>query len=93
MRPHAMSNYLTTLQMSDLVPQSLRPLMLRRAGVAISGGETMPQVPAFHSSKEKHHHNNSKCGPGSEIPLHNRAPGTGFKPLCADCAKLNAAGK
>jgi hypothetical protein len=27
----------------------------------------MPQVPAFHSIKE-HHRNNSRCGPGSEIP-------------------------
>jgi hypothetical protein len=53
----------------------------------------MPQVPAFHSAKERHHHNNSKCGPGSEIPRTNRLSGTGNKPLCSDCQKLNAAGK
>jgi hypothetical protein len=53
----------------------------------------MPQVPAFHSIHEKHHHNNSRCGPGIEIPPHNRRPGTGNKPLCQDCAKLNAQGK
>jgi hypothetical protein len=53
----------------------------------------MPHVPAFHSVKEAHHHNNSRCGPGSEIPAHNRVAGTGNKPLCKDCAKLNSEGK
>jgi hypothetical protein len=53
----------------------------------------MPQTQAWHSSKENHHHNNTRCGPGSEIPPHNRLPGTGNKPLCRDCAKLNAEGK
>lgn len=53
----------------------------------------MPQVAAFHSEKQSHHHNNSKCGPGSEIPRHNRKAGAGNKPLCADCAKLNKDGK
>jgi len=53
----------------------------------------MPKVPAFHSVKENHHHDNSKCGPGSEIPPANRVAGTGGKPLCKDCAKLNSEGK
>ena len=53
----------------------------------------MPQTSAWHSIKENHHHNNTKCGPGSEIPPHNRVAGTGQKPLCRDCAKLNAEGK
>jgi hypothetical protein len=53
----------------------------------------MPKVPAFHSVKENHHHDNSKCGPGSEIPATNRVAGTGGKPLCKDCAKLNGEGK
>jgi len=53
----------------------------------------MPQTNAWHSVKEPHHHNNTRCGPGSEIPQHNRLPGTGNKPLCRDCAKLNAEGK
>lgn len=53
----------------------------------------MPQTFPWHSIKENHHHNNTKCGPGSEIPRHNRQSGTGGKRLCADCAKLNTAGK
>ena len=53
----------------------------------------MPKVPAFHSVKEPHHHDNSKCGPGSEIPPQNKQSGTGGKPLCKDCASLNAQGK
>ena len=62
-------------------------------GIVFRQEQKMPQVPAFHSVKENHYHNNSKCGPGSEIPAHNRRPGTGNKQLCADCVKLNAAGK
>jgi hypothetical protein len=53
----------------------------------------MPQTSPWYSIKENHHHNNTKCGPGSEIPSHNRVAGTGNKPLCRDCAKLNVDGK
>ena len=53
----------------------------------------MPKVAPFHSAKEPHHHDNSKCGPGSEIPPHNKVPGTGGKPLCKDCKKLDDAGQ
>lgn len=53
----------------------------------------MPAMPAWNSKKENHYHNNSKCGPGSEIPPHNHEAGTGGKPLCKDCAKLNSEGK
>ena len=48
---------------------------------------------AWHSIKEGVHHDNTKCGPGSEIPAHNRQSGTGGKPLCKDCADLDRAGK
>jgi hypothetical protein len=50
----------------------------------------MPKVAPFHSKKDNHYHDNSKCGPGSEIPPHNKEAGTGGKQLCKDCAKLNA---
>ena len=53
----------------------------------------MPRAYPWHSIKENHHHDNSKCGPGSEIPPNNRVNGTGGKPLCRDCAKLNSEGK
>jgi len=54
----------------------------------------MPQVPAFHWERDKEkYHNNSKCGPGSEIPPQHRIPGTGGKKLCDNCARLNAEGK
>jgi hypothetical protein len=53
----------------------------------------MPKVIPFHSAKEYHHHDNSKCGPGSEIPPHNKLSGTGGKPLCKDCSKLDSEGK
>ena len=55
----------------------------------------MARVAPFHSSHPNttHYHNNSKCGPGSEIPRHNRKSGSGNKKLCEQCAKLNSEGK
>jgi len=56
----------------------------------------MPKVSPFHSNHVPHdktHHDNSKCGPGSEIPAHHRVSGTGGKPLCAHCKKLDDEGK
>jgi hypothetical protein len=53
----------------------------------------MPKTSPWYSEKENHHHDNTKCGPGSEIPAHNRKAGTGGKPLCKDCAKLDSEGK
>ncbi len=47
----------------------------------------------WNSVKENHHHDNDRCGPGSEIPAHNRQSGTGGKPLCKDCAKLDREGR
>jgi len=53
----------------------------------------MPITSPWHSVKRQEYHNNTKCGPGSEIPPHNRQSGTGNKPLCKDCADLNKQGK
>lgn len=55
----------------------------------------MPKVPAFHSIKEssKVHHNNSKCTEGNNIERENKRDGTGGKPLCDHCKRLNEEGK
>jgi len=53
----------------------------------------MAQTSPWHSTKEPHHHNNTRCGAGSKVPQNIRMTGTGDKPLCKDCAKLNAEGK
>ncbi len=53
----------------------------------------MPKVAPWHSVKEPHHHDNTRCGPGSEIPAHNRESGTGGKPLYLDCKALNDKGE
>jgi hypothetical protein len=53
----------------------------------------MPSTLAWHSKNQRHYHSNSKCGPGSKIPAHERLPGTGRMPQCKDCAKLNQEGK
>jgi hypothetical protein len=36
----------------------------------------MTTVAPWHSKKENHYHNNDRCGPGGEIPQHNREAGT-----------------
>jgi hypothetical protein len=55
---------------------------------------TMPTVSAFHRDREgEKYHDNSQCGPGSEIPVKDRVPGKGGKDHCDVCADLNAKGK
>ena len=54
----------------------------------------MPQVAPWHWDRDKEkYHNNTRCGPGSEIPQQHRISGTGGKKFCQQCAKLNAEGK
>ena len=53
----------------------------------------MPKVSPWHSTKENHYHDNTKCGPGGEIPKLNRVVATGGKKKCKDCAKLDSEGK
>lgn len=54
----------------------------------------MPKTSPWHSRKERRYHDNTKCGPGSEIPGKNKVNGKGGNRYhCRDCAKLNAAGK
>jgi len=49
----------------------------------------MSKMPAYHCRKEGFHHDNSQCGLAVIIPMHNRIQGTGQKPLCINCEKLN----
>jgi hypothetical protein len=53
----------------------------------------MPQKSPWHSIKENYHNNNTLCGPGGQIREKNKENGTGGKPLCKDCAKINKDGK
>jgi hypothetical protein len=54
----------------------------------------MPRVAAFHRDRPgEKYHDNSQCGPGSEIPKNERKPGTGNKPHCEVCADLNRRGE
>ena len=56
----------------------------------------MGKVRDFYSIKEadkeakyRRYHNDSKCGPGSEIPEHNKQYGSNGYKLCEHCADLN----
>ncbi len=56
----------------------------------------MPQASPWHSKKDsdrKVHHNNTKCTEGNNIETANRVAGTGGRPLCEHCKKLNDEGK
>jgi hypothetical protein len=53
----------------------------------------MPKVSPFYSPLQSVHHNNSKCTEGNNIESNNKTAGTGGKPLCQHCARLNAEGK
>ena len=56
----------------------------------------MSKVAAFHSKKpdaRSVYHNNDKCTEGNNIERYYWAPGTGGRPLCEHCARLNAQGK
>jgi hypothetical protein len=53
----------------------------------------VPKTSSWHSTNSSVHHNNNECTTGNNIEHENRRPGTGDKPLCQECAKLNAAGK
>lgn len=43
----------------------------------------------FHSPKQSVHHNNTKCTEGNNIETGNKKSGTGGKPLCDHCKRLN----
>lgn len=45
---------------------------------------------AWHSVKTEVHHDNAECRTGNNIEIENRRPGSGGKPLCKECARLDA---
>ncbi len=55
----------------------------------------MPQAYPWYSKRpgETRHHNNTLCTEGNNIETYYRAPGTGGKPLCVHCQRLNLQGR
>lgn len=53
----------------------------------------MPRKAPWHSIKQDRHHNNTNCTEGNNIERENMRSGTGGKPLCTHCARLNREGK
>ncbi len=49
----------------------------------------MAKVAAFHSIKQDVYHDNNKCTEGNNIEKENLRTGTGGKPKCSHCSKLN----
>lgn len=52
-----------------------------------------PRVNPIHSVLSPVHHNNSLCTERNNIESKYRREGTGNKPLCQHCAKLNREGR
>lgn len=53
----------------------------------------MTKVSPFHSKKQDVHHDNSECTEGNNIERENKESGTGGKPLCQHCKKLDGGSK
>jgi hypothetical protein len=53
----------------------------------------MPKTSAWHSILQSVHHNNTNCNTGNNIERENLREGTGGKPLCQECARLNQQGR
>jgi len=47
------------------------------------------KVSPWHSKKSIVYHNNTKCTLGNNIERINKQSGTGGKPICSLCSKLN----
>lgn len=45
----------------------------------------------WHSVKQGVHHDNTECNTGNNIESENYRMGTGGKPLCIECARINQA--
>lgn len=50
----------------------------------------MPKTYPWHSIKQSVHHDNTNCNSGNNIERENVRSGTGGKPLCRECATLDA---
>jgi hypothetical protein len=64
----------------------------RRLLRTIKGQQVMPRRTPWHSILQRVCHNNTRCTEGNNIERRNLRSGTGGKPLCLHCARLNAAG-
>lgn len=55
----------------------------------------MPRVSPFYSTRpgETVHHDNDRCTEGDNIEQHYLARGTGGRPLCSHCQRLDREGK
>ena len=46
----------------------------------------------WHSANSEVYHNNRNCQTGNSIASENIVQGTGGKPLCGECERLNSSG-
>lgn len=47
----------------------------------------------WHSIKQSVHHDNTSCTEGNNIEPVNLRQGTGYKPLCSHCQRLDSLGR
>jgi hypothetical protein len=51
----------------------------------------MPRKSPWHSIEQLIHHGNTECNTGNNIAPRNVLEGTGDKPLCEECRRLDLA--
>jgi len=51
------------------------------------------KVNPTHAEESSVHHNNNQCTERNNIETRNLRQGTGGKPLCQHCKRINAGGK
>lgn len=56
-------------------------------------GISMAKKSPWHSVKQQVHHDNTNCNTGNNIEKENLRQGTGGKPLCEECRRLNTQGR
>ncbi len=55
--------------------------------------KVMSKKSPWHSIKQSVHHDNTECNTGNNIESENLRQGTGGKPLCQECARLDRTGR
>jgi hypothetical protein len=70
---------------SDIVGETTDSLRETTTGVTGGGGP-------WHAEDSDVYHNNPNCQTGNSIAQENIRQGTGGRPLCGECERLNSAG-
>ena len=84
-----MYSYGNSLPIGEAIGTSYSPT----PASAFHNGATIMKKSPWHSTKQNVHHDNTECNTGNNIETENLRQGTGGKPLCQECARLDREGR